>query len=69
MVEVFRTSVEQQEEAAHMVATLLLHFPDCRINFDLDDCDRILRVEGNDFAAESISAVMKENGFMCTALE
>ncbi len=46
MVEIFKTNVESPEDAALIVAQLLLQTPQFRINFDLDDCDRILRVEG-----------------------
>ena len=44
-VEVFRTSVETRTEADRMAALLSKEFPGARINFDLDDCDRILRIE------------------------
>ncbi len=43
-VAVFRTDISDQE-TAQMVCAILSHcFPDYQINFDLEDCDRILRV-------------------------
>lgn len=47
-VEVFKTNVQQQRQAAWLLGLLNRQFPLCRINFDLDDCDRILRVEGRE---------------------
>lgn len=69
MIEVFKTDVQNTGEAKIIIAMLHQHFPASRINFDLNDCDRILRVEGNDFCTETIILLMKENGFHCTILE
>ena len=49
MIEVFKTNVEKTNDADKMVRLLLEHFPQSKINFDLHDCDKILRVEGKDF--------------------
>ena len=43
-VEVFRTNVADPERAKWLVAQIERNFTNCRVNFDLDDCDRILRV-------------------------
>ena len=69
MIEVFKTNVQEACIAKDLVALLLRHFPDTKINFDLEDCDKILRVEGEDFITEKVMMVVKENGFMCTVLE
>jgi len=69
MIEVFKTNVEQAGDANNIVQMLLQHFPGSRINFDLQDCDKILRVEGKDFCSETIIFLMKENGFRCSILE
>ena len=44
-VEIFKTTVEKPSEAGLIVEKLQQRFPYYRINFDLADCDRILRVE------------------------
>ncbi|KAB7530275.1 hypothetical protein F8C76_01845 [Flagellimonas olearia] len=44
MVEVFRTSVATIEIAEFLLEKLQREFPCCEINFDLEDCDNILRV-------------------------
>jgi hypothetical protein len=45
------------------------HFPDSKINFDLDDCDKVLRVEGRNFATEQVMHLVQENGFKCAVLD
>jgi len=69
MIEVFKTNVETASDANNIVSILLGHFPGSRINFDLQDCDKILRVEGKSFSSMQIIALLKENGFYCSILE
>lgn len=45
MVEVFKTDVLEKEQAQKVLDQLHLKFQNYCANFDLDDCDRILRVE------------------------
>ncbi len=68
MVEVFKTNVQAPAQADEIIAMLRLHFPQTKINFDLQDCDRILRVEGQ-CAAEKIVHLVTANGFSCAVLE
>jgi hypothetical protein len=68
MVEVFKTNVHEPSQANMLVSLLLQHFPGSRINFDLHDCDKILRVEGKNFATEKIMVIVKEHGFACDIL-
>jgi len=69
MIEVFKTNVEETVRAKEIVNILLEHFPDNKINFDLHDCDKILRVEGKNFCAEKIMSLVHENRFSCNILE
>ncbi len=69
MVEVFKTNVEEMAQAKRIIDLLLEHFPGNKINFDLHDCDKILRVEGKSFAPEKIMILVTENGFHCKILE
>lgn len=52
-----------------LVALLTRHFPDTKINFDLNDCDRILRVEGRNICPETVMLLVQDTGYACTALE
>ncbi|HYJ62308.1 MAG TPA: hypothetical protein VEV62_01065 [Parafilimonas sp.] len=69
MVEVFKTNVKETLAANRLVVLLLEHFPKSKINFDLHDCDNILRVEGKDFITEKVMRLVNENGFTCNVLE
>jgi len=69
MIEVFKTNVNRTVQAKRIVDILLEHFPGNKINFDLHDCDKILRVEGKNFCAEKIMTLVTENGFSCNLLE
>jgi len=69
MVEVFKTDVAKRIEAKSLVRFLMQYFPDSKINVDLDDCDKVLRVEGNNFHAEKIIVLVQEKGFECKVLE
>jgi hypothetical protein len=69
MVEVFKTNVQEFSEAQKLVALLRRHFPDSKINFDLDDCDKVLRVEGNNLRIEKVMTLVMEKGFLCAVLD
>jgi len=68
MVEVFKTNIQRKRTAAKIKMELLLLFPGCRINFDLDDCDRILRVENRVSLGKKIEEEMNRKGFYCEEL-
>ncbi len=68
-IEVFKTNVMEVSIANKLTALLIEHFPGNKINFDMHDCDKILRVEGENFIAFKVRKVVEENGFACSALE
>jgi len=68
MVEVFKTNIHKREVAIQIIGRLQPLFPDGRINFDLDDCDRILRVEALEICCEAIIALLNADGYECLAL-
>ncbi len=47
MVEIFKTNVKNKKRAGEVLKTLGMHLPAYLFNFDLDDCDRILRVKSS----------------------
>jgi len=69
MIEVFKTNVQEFSEAQKLVALLLRHFPNSKINFDLDDCDKVLRVEGHNLRIEKVMTLVTEKGFLCKVLD
>lgn len=69
MVEVFKTSVKCPVEAAILVKKLSQQLPACKINFDLSDCDNILRIEGEDIELPAIVTIMQDDNYECEVLE
>lgn len=68
MVEVFKTDVQHEYQAARILDVLSGHYPMYRINFDLEDCDKILRVEGANPAPAKIASVLGAHGHYCEPL-
>lgn len=44
MVEVFKTNVTDRDQASLLVKEIQSAFSDYKATFDLDDCDKVLRV-------------------------
>ena len=69
MVEVFKTNVQKKTQSKMLLCILSEAFPSFKINFDLSDCDKVLRVEGDNIEALSIMILVKEKGFKCEILD
>lgn len=69
MIEVFKTNVAETEQAEELLTLLKHRFPGSRINIDLHDCDKVLRVEGTDFIPITIIDLLHENGYSCCILD
>jgi hypothetical protein len=69
MVEVFKTNVQKKAQSKMLLCLLCDVFPSFKINFDLSDCDKVLRVEGDNIDASRIMVQVKEHGFMCEVLD
>ena len=68
MVEIFKTNVYAKATAQKLIIVLKEHFPHFKINFDLQDCDRILRVEGYQLEIQKIKSIVNEKGFICEVI-
>ena len=68
MVEVFKTNVQKKIQSKRLLCILSEAFPSFKINFDLSDCDRVLRVEGDNMEALRIMMLVKQHGFTCEIL-
>lgn len=44
-IEVFRTNITHYKQAVNLKRELLASCPYYKVNFDLEDCDKILRIE------------------------
>ena len=69
MIEVFKTNIQKVSQAKKLIGLLMQHFPGSKINVDLHDCDKVLRIEGHNFLPAKVMMLVKENGFMCSVLE
>jgi hypothetical protein len=64
MIEVFKTDVKDGDSARRLIDRIQETFDYCEANFDLDDCDRILRVKGirSEGDVFEIISIVKELG-------
>lgn len=69
IVEVFKTNVQKESDRDYVIAIIQNQFPDYKINFDLEDCDKILRVEGIDLQCDNIMDYVRCLGYTCVRLE
>ncbi|MHC0443255.1 hypothetical protein [Flavobacterium sp. 3-210] len=68
MIEVFKTNVQEVEQSNLIVGKLLEHFPNSIINFDLEDCDKILRIQAASICNASVIELLNSCGYQCETL-
>jgi hypothetical protein len=69
MIEVFKTNVSKTRQATKIIGLLQINFPDSRINFDLSDCDKVLRIDSQRITPAEVIKTLTSNGFICEELE
>lgn len=64
MVEIFKTNVHEGEQA-NMLVNLIENVYGYCANFDLEDCDKILRIEWNSghLKVQALTELLKDFGF------
>jgi cell fate (sporulation/competence/biofilm development) regulator YmcA (YheA/YmcA/DUF963 family) len=66
---VFSTSVKQQKQVSR-VSTLLTKIPTItQWNFDLEDCDNILRIVATGLSAQYVETLLQKAGIHCQELQ
>lgn len=68
MVKVFKTDIETPKEAKIIIDQLLELHPNGRITVDLEDCDRVLKVETNRTTDTNIIDLVRSEGYDCEVL-
>ena len=68
VVQVFKTNVTDPSQASLLCALVQTEVTVQRANFDLEDCDKILRVESTVNIDEKIIALLHLHGFLCEEL-
>lgn len=69
MIEVFKTDIKNKTQANAIIKALKLRFPASDFNFDLNDCDKILRIDSNQNITSGVVEVLNSQGFICGVLE
>jgi len=66
---VFMTDIENPEQVSE-VKHLLTAVPSIKDwNFDLEDCDNILRIEAKNISPRYIESLLGDAGFTCSELD
>nr|WP_294784946.1 hypothetical protein [uncultured Flavobacterium sp.] len=68
MIEVFKTNVQEESQCKIIIETLLEHFPTSSINFDLEDCDKVLRIHAPAISNTKIIDLLNFHGYSCEVL-
>lgn len=69
IIEVFRTNVFSETIAENIIYEIKTICPNIEVNFDLDDCDHILRVVAtNYFEITKASSFLVQAGYICEVL-
>jgi len=63
MIEVFKTDVKDRDQANLLIDRIHKIFADYKANFDLEDCDNILRVKCTTGIVQSSSLIHLLKGF------
>ena len=66
---IFKTSVATREQALKLQPLLNKMPLITEHNFDLDDCDCILRIVSTELRPQAICELLNKQGFNCEALE
>jgi|JI7StandDraft_1071085.scaffolds.fasta_scaffold695799_2 hypothetical protein len=69
IIEIFQTNVDSESIAQTILTEINNLFPELVVNFDLEDCDRILRLvtPSYDFVPK-VSAILVDSGYQCEVL-
>ncbi len=63
MIEVFKTNVKEQSQANFLLEQIHKTFEGHEANFDLEDCDKILRVRYTEGLIQTCSLIQLLNNF------
>lgn len=76
MIEIYMTNIRSETLSKEILRYLESHYPNLKINFDLEDFDKpypcghsILRIEGESINTNSISSRLRSKGIECELLE
>ena len=67
-IEIFKTNVCSRAMANKISRALRAADSGCSVHFDLEDCDRVLRIESNTIDSRLITSVIEAHGHWCEEL-
>lgn len=70
MIEIFKTNVQSTKDAQLILKDCSDFFPEWKIGFDLEDCDKILKIDsGNEkIVIEQIQSIINKFGYTAEPL-
>jgi hypothetical protein len=69
MIHVFKTSVKNKTQIKKLKPVLDSNFQNIQWNFDLEDCDKILRIESKKNIGKKVIRLLRRYHFDCKELE
>jgi hypothetical protein len=69
MIFVFKTSVKTKQQVKKLKPHIDKRLPKAKWNFDLEDCDRILRVDSEENIVSAIIDLLQIHKVYCEELE
>ncbi|RYZ71092.1 MAG: hypothetical protein EOP09_05140 [Proteobacteria bacterium] len=69
MIYVFKTSVRTKAQAKSLKPHIDRLLAGARWNFDLQDCDKVLRIDCPTERLPPVAGLLQEHGFACEELE
>lgn len=69
MIFVFKTSVKTKKQIIALKPQIDNILPKARWSFDLEDCDKILRIESEENIAREIQQLLTIHSFYCEELD
>jgi hypothetical protein len=68
-IEIFKTNIRGARDAIMLADLLHEYIPGSRVSFDLEDCDRIMRIKNCRVAPDKVNSLLQLHGFSCEVLE
>lgn len=69
MIYIFKTSVRTKTQVRKLRPHLDSLLPEAKWNFDLEDCDKILRIDSEENVVPKITGLLTIHKFNCKELE
>ena len=69
MIHVFKTSVKTKTQVKKLKPHIDKLLPNVEWNFDLDDCDKILRIDSEENIVDKMTDLLNIHRFYCEVLK